>query len=227
MCFDYLNNTIEDEQLREKMTPTYPIGAKRILTANGYYEALTQQNVELVTEEIKCIGQTGIETSDGLSRDFDVIIYGTGFVTNPFLDDIDIVGRGGKTLSNHWSQGAHAHLGVATHNFPNLFFLYGPNTNLGHNSILLMSEAQIKLIMQILLASEHSGWRSAEVRKDVEDAYNETLQQRLRSTVWNEVSESWYRIGDRITNNWPGSVGEYRRILRRFSPGDFLLDKTG
>jgi cation diffusion facilitator CzcD-associated flavoprotein CzcO len=206
MCMSYLKRVVDDEEMRQKLVPDYPIGAKRVLTANGYYEALVRDNVELVTEAIDHIDSNGIATVGGTHRPADVIIYGTGFITNPFLYGIEVVGRAGHVLSDLWSQGAHAYRGVATHNFPNLFFLYGPNTNLGHNSILLMSEAQVAYIIRAMKHAEVANAATVEVRDEVESNYDKTLQNRLDTMAWSKIEESWYKSGSRVTNNWPGSV---------------------
>lgn len=215
-CLAYLNGTIEDAALRQKLVPDYPIGAKRILTANGYYEALTRDNVELVTEPVERFDAGGITTSDGQRRAADVVIYATGFVTNPFLDGIHISGRRQKPLHEHWAGGAHAYLGIATHGFPNLFFLYGPNTNLGHNSILLMVEAQVGHVLRAMQLAARLDAEAVEVREDVEASYDTAIQRRLANMTWSRIEASWYKVGERVTNNWPGSVGEYRRLLRAF-----------
>lgn len=221
VCLKYLNSTVKDPVLRRKLVPRYPLGAKRILTADGYYETLCRDNVELIDQPIEKLSSTGVVTADGNDVPADIIIYGTGFITNPFLAGIDIVGRGGKTLAGHWSEGAHAYLGVATHDFPNLFFLYGPNTNLGHNSILLMSEAQVAYIIKAMQAAQSAKAHAIEVRPDVEKIYNARLQERLGKMAWSEIADSWYLSGSRVTNNWPGSVGEYRRVMRAFRASDF------
>jgi cation diffusion facilitator CzcD-associated flavoprotein CzcO len=222
-CMNYLNKTVTDEALRQKLVPDYPVGGKRILVVDGYYEALMRENVALVTDPLDAIDERGIRTCDGQHHPCDIIIYGTGFVTNPFLAGIAVTGRSGKALAEHWSAGARAYLGITTHEFPNLFFMYGPNTNLGHNSILLMAEAQANYILQALNAVAQRRASTLEVREDVEEKYNQTIQARLRDMVWNSVAESWYKSGGRITNNWPGSAGEYRRATRRFNAADFDL----
>jgi cation diffusion facilitator CzcD-associated flavoprotein CzcO len=223
-CTNYLNDTVEDPELRRKLTPTYPIGAKRILVVAGYYQAMVQDNVGLVTDAVSRIDARGIYTQDGSHHPCDIIIYGTGFITNPFLHGIDVRGRNGKALTEHWSRGASAYLGVTTHDFPNLFFLYGPNTNLGHNSIILMSEAQANFIVQAISTAKDRSAATIEVKTDVEEAYNKIIQSRLQNMVWSEVEDSWYKSGDKITNNWPGSVGEYRRVMRHFDPQKFLFN---
>jgi cation diffusion facilitator CzcD-associated flavoprotein CzcO len=220
-CLGYLEKSVKDESLRRKLLPDYPVGAKRILVVEGFYEALVRDNVTLVTEPIDTITEDGIRTRDGSHFPCDVIIYGTGFVTNPFLDGIHITGRSGEALSQHWAAGAQAYLGITTCAFPNLFFMYGPNTNLGHNSILLMAEAQANYILQAIAAVDQQRGSAVEVRPEIEERYNRELQARLQQMVWNRVADSWYKSGGRITNNWPGSVGEYRRATRRFRAADF------
>ncbi|MEZ5571258.1 MAG: NAD(P)/FAD-dependent oxidoreductase [Halioglobus sp.] len=222
-CLSYLNSTVTNAALREKLLPDYPVGAKRILVVEGYYEALMRDNVEVVTDAIEAIDATGIRTSDGNHHPCDVIVYGTGFITNPFLDGIRIRGSAGTLLAQHWSTGAQAYLGITTSTFPNLFFMYGPNTNLGHNSILLMAESQANYILQAIENVEQRGASALEVRSDIEEQYNRDLQARLQSMVWNSVSDSWYKSGGRITNNWPGSVGEYRRVTRNFRATDYSV----
>jgi len=222
-CQSYLNKTVTDESLRQKLIPDYPIGAKRILVADGYYEALMRDNVELITDPIAAVDETGILTRNGRHFPCDVIIFGTGFITNPFLDGITIRGRSGSTLAQHWSAGARAYLGITTSEFPNLFFMYGPNTNLGHNSILLMAESQADYIIQALNAVDHCNAGALEVRADIEAQYDTEIQTRLQAMVWNSVADSWYKSGGRIINNWPGSVGEYRSVTRTFHAEDYIV----
>ncbi|MFK7976221.1 MAG: flavin-containing monooxygenase [Halioglobus sp.] len=223
VCMRYLNDTVKDSNLRRKLIPKYSLGAKRILTADGYYETLCRDNVSLIDKPITEVTNTSVVTADGQDRPADIIIYATGFITNPFLSGIDIRGRTDKALAEHWSDGAHAYLGVATHEFPNLFFLYGPNTNLGHNSILLMTEAQVAHIIKTLNAAKRAQADAIEVRADVESIYNARLQDRLSKMAWSDIEDSWYLSGSRVTNNWPGSVQEYRRVMRDFRSSDFTF----
>jgi len=222
-CMGYLNSVVTDTDLRRKLTPDYPVGAKRILVVDGYYEALMRDNVELVTEPVRAIETNGVRTADGRLTACDVLIFATGFVTNPFLDDITIRSASGELLSEHWRDGAHAYLGIITAGFPNLFFLYGPNTNLGHNSILLMAESQARYIVQAIDLARRSQTGVLEVDAAAEERFDRQIQSRLNDMVWSQVSDSWYKTGDRITNNWPGSVAEYKRATRRVKAADFLL----
>ena len=222
-CMSYLNDAVPDQALRRKLLPDYPVGAKRVLLVDGYYEALMRDNVDVVTDPIKAIDSTGIHTQNGEYYPCDVMIYATGFITNPFLDGIRITGRTGTALAEHWSTGAQAYLGITTSEFPNLFFMYGPNTNLGHNSILLMAEAQADYILQAIQSVDKANASALEVRDNVEEHYNSEIQSRLQKMAWNSVADSWYKSGGKITNNWPGSVGEYRRVTRNFDSGDYRL----
>lgn len=220
-CRSYLNDAIKDPALRKKLTPDYPIGAKRVLVVDGYYEALAQDNVTLETAAACKIDTHSIHTENGTRHAVDIIIYGTGFITNPFLKGLDIQGRDGVRLENHWREGAHAYLGMQTAGFPNMFLMYGPNTNLGHNSIVLMSESQARYILKAITHVEQQGYQSIDIKASAETHYNDELQARLQHMVWQKIEGSWYKDGARITNNWPGRVMEYQRRTKRFQPGNY------
>ena len=207
----FLERTIADPQLRAKLVPDYPIGAKRVLFSDDYYPAMARSNVELITGGIDRLTPTGVLCKDGRKVEADVIVYATGFRTNPFLAPMDIKGAEGVSLRAKWAHGAQAYLGMTTAGFPNLFMMYGPNTNLGHNSIVIMSEAQARYIVQCVQGVDARTARAIDVRADVEESYNGEVQTRLATMAWNEVETSWYKDGGRITNNWPGSTLEYLR----------------
>ena len=202
---------IKDPKLRETLTPDYPIGAKRILFSDSYYPALARENVELVTSGIARITRDGILDRQGREHAHDVIVFATGFHTNPFLKEIDVVGEQGRVLRDHWADGAHAYNGVMTAGFPNLFLLYGPNTNTGHTSIVYKLEQQVGYILQLM--NRAAGGRIA-VRPAAEDAFDAEMQQRLKNTAWSQIEASWYKDGDKVTNNWPGPALEFARRLR-------------
>ncbi|GAA3796980.1 NAD(P)/FAD-dependent oxidoreductase [Sphaerisporangium flaviroseum] len=214
---DHLEQQVHDPELRAKLTPSYPIGCKRIVIDSDFYPALTRPNVELVTDPITRIVPSGIETAGGTTREADTIIYATGFQTTDFLAPIEITGREGRRLHEVWKGGAEAYLGVAVPYFPNLFLLYGPNTNLGHNSIILMIEAQVRYIMGCLpLLSAHG---PMEVRQATMDAWRRTLDQAMARTVWEASCHSWYKnAAGRVTNNWPQPTTVYRRITQAPRP---------
>jgi len=212
----HLRRQVRDPALRAKLVPDYPIGAKRVLFNDDYYPALGRRNVELVTEPIDRIEATGVRTRDGELHAADVIIYATGFKATEFLAPMQVTGLGGHTLDDEWRRGAHAYLGVTVSGFPNFFMLYGPNTNLGHNSILVMIEAQVGYVIEVLQRLGELGARRIDVRREVMDEYNRVLQRDLARSVWAADKASWYKLADgTITNNWPHSTIRYRRLLRR------------
>ncbi len=218
----HLRRQVRDPVLRAKLVPDYPIGAKRVLFNDDYYPALNRGNVRLVTEVIESIAANGVRTKDGELHDADVIIYATGFKATEFLAPMAVTGMGGRTLSDEWRQGAHAYLGVTVSGFPNFFMLYGPNTNLGHNSILVMIEAQADYVIDALrqLGERRAG--RLDVKREVMDDYNRTLQRDLARSVWAANKASWYKLADgTITNNWPHSTIRYRRLLRRADLGAY------
>jgi len=218
-----MRKSIADNELLVKLIPDYPIGAKRILFADHYYPALGRENVSLETSAIERFDAQGIHTGDGEYQPFDVVIYATGFKTNPFLAPMRIVGENGQLLSAAWNNGAHAFLGVSTHGFPNLHMMYGPNTNLGHNSIIIMIEAQAKYIVQSIVQLDSKSCNAMSVKLEIEEHYNREIQGRLAKMAFSEVEHSWYMDGGKVTNNWVGGTGEYRRLLREVDWSNYSL----
>ena len=213
----HLRLVIKDPELRRKLTPDYPIGCKRILFDNTYYRALAKANVEVVTGGIKAVRENYVVTDDGNKHEIDTLILGTGFAASGFLAPMDVRGRQGLRLDSVWRDGAEAYLGMTVSGFPNLFMLYGPNTNLGHNSIVYMLESQIRYIKQAILRMRLAPGTSFDLRGDTQSRFNEKLQQALRSTVWAAGCRSWY-IADsgKIVNNWSGFTFVYRGLTREF-----------
>lgn len=199
----------DDPEMRAKLTPDYPIGARRVLLSDKYIEALARDNVEVVFEPIERFTKTGI-VAGGTERSHDLVTMATGFITNPFLMGIDVTGEAGQTLKERWSDGAEAYLGVMTAGFPNLFILYGPNTNTGHTSIVYKLEQQFEMVMKLMQRADHG---VVTVKAEAEAAYNEEVQRRLRDTAWDKVEASWYKDGGKVTNNWPGSSKEFKQRL--------------
>ena len=202
---------VKNRDKASKLTPDYAVGAKRILLSDKYYRAIGQNNVTLETSTISKIGKRSVETINGNKHDHDIIVYATGFHTNPFLKEINVVGKSGFTLKENWKDGAFAYLGVTTHKFPNMFMLYGPNTNTGHTSIIYKLEAQFEHILKLLSITDDG---IIEVRGSVEKQYNVQAQKKLSRLAWSKIEASWYKDGGRVTNNWYGSSHEYNRRLR-------------
>ncbi|MDH2424327.1 NAD(P)/FAD-dependent oxidoreductase [Sphaerisporangium sp. TRM90804] len=219
---ELLLRQVPDPGLRARLTPGYPIGCRRIVIANDFYPALTRPNVELVTEPIARVRPEGVETADGAVREADTIIYATGFRATEFLAPIEITGRDGHRLDEAWKGRAEAYLGVAVPRFPNLFLLYGPNTNLGHNSIVVMIEAQVRYVMKCLALLASRG--PMEVRPSAMDAWRRALDQAMAGTVWETGCRSWYQDeSGRVTANWPRSASAYRRVTRAPRPGAYTF----
>jgi cation diffusion facilitator CzcD-associated flavoprotein CzcO len=203
---------VKDPALRRKLEPHYPIGCKRILFSNDWYPALARDHVEVVTGRVASIEPTAVVTADGTRHEADVLIWGTGFSATDFLKTIRVTGRNCVELHDVWRDGATAYLGIGVPGFPNLFCVYGPNTNLGGSSIIGMMEAQAGWIAQVVRRLADSGRRTVEVRRDAAERFDREMQDRLGDSVW-AGCDNWYQDGGRITTNWPGLVGEYKERL--------------
>jgi cation diffusion facilitator CzcD-associated flavoprotein CzcO len=218
-----LSKAVPDPLLRAKLTPDYPIGGKRVLISDDYYPTLQRDDVTLVTDAIAEVTEGGIVTSDGQEHPLDVLVLATGFETTGFLVPMKIEGQEGRTLERRWSEGAEAYLGLTVPGFPNFFMMYGPNTNLGHNSILFMIECQVRYILQALGALERRDLKYLELRPEPMEAYNRDIQERLRRSVWAVPERSWYKnAAGRITNNWSSSTLRYWWRTRRVDLAAYL-----
>ncbi|MFN8068439.1 MAG: NAD(P)/FAD-dependent oxidoreductase [Mycolicibacterium insubricum] len=218
----HLARDIRDPRLREQLTPTDPMGCKRILLSNDYYEALARDNVSLVTEPITAVVPQGLVTADGVLHEADTIILGTGFAATDFLAPMQITGRGGTRLNDVWRDGAEAYLGLSVSGFPNFFMLYGPNTNLSHSSIVYMLEAQMGHVLDAVGEIRRRGLKWLEVRPDVLSEFNMRIQHKLDHTVWAENCSSWYRTAaGKNTQNWPGFTFAYRAAAHRLRESDY------
>lgn len=220
----HLERQVPDPSLRKKLTPKYTIGCKRILISNRYYPALTQNNVEVVTEPILKIGPFHVETSDGTKRDLDTLILGTGFDLAEIHSARTIIGKTQRTLYETWNESPQAFLGTTVFDFPNLFLLLGPNTGLGHSSVMLMAEAQIEYVLKAIQWMRDKKIQSVEPRLPAQERYNQKLVPALRRSVWASGCQSWYLDPTgRNSALWPHSIGAFRRRLRKFRPQDFLV----
>jgi cation diffusion facilitator CzcD-associated flavoprotein CzcO len=197
-------------RLRDQLTPDYPVGCKRILLSDDYYPALQRPNVELVTDRIARFEAGGIRSASGTLTELDAVVFATGFDSHSFLAPMKVTGRGSEGLDQAWKNGAEAYLGVAISGFPNLFMLYGPNTNLGHNSIIFMIECQVAYLIQCIERLRTRKLASLEVRRDAMQRYNAELQEALGRTVWAADCDSWYKdeLG-RNVNNWGSFTTAY------------------
>ncbi len=221
---EHLEEHIQDRELQRKLTPDYPVGCKRILVSDDYYQAFARPNVELVTSPITSISQAGVHSEDEVPRDVDVIIYGTGFEASEFLSGVEFYGTGGASLKEAWADGAEAYRGVSVAGFPNFFMLYGPNTNLGSNSIIFMVERQVNYIVRCVDKILSHQLTSLDVNKEVMRAYNDRMQGELAKTVWVASCDSWYKNdAGKVVNNWPRSTLAYWWHMRSPDFSDYEM----
>lgn len=213
----HLYKQVADPKLREAMLPKYTIGCKRILISNDWYPAICRDNVELVTNGIQEIKANSIVTADGTEREVDAIVWGTGFYAtdNPIAGKI--TGMNNQKLSTAWENGEYAYKGTTVSGFPNLFFIVGPNTTLGHTSMVLMIEAQVNYIKKALQWKRNNGVARIEVKEESERDYNEKLQKRIGGSVWVTDCDSWYKHkSGKVTALWPDFTFRYRKITKEF-----------
>jgi cation diffusion facilitator CzcD-associated flavoprotein CzcO len=212
----HLRKQVPDPELRRRLTPDYAIGCKRILLSDDYYPTLARDHVDVVTDGIREVRPHGIVTADGTEREADTIIFGTGFDVSGNLTHMKIVGRGGEELNEVWERkGMGAHLGITVSGFPNLFLLVGPNTGLGHNSMVFMIESQVDYVLQALDVLGSEGAAFVDVREDVHDGFVDWAQNRLGHSVW-QGCNSWYvDENGRNFSIWPHFSWKYRMDTRR------------
>jgi len=215
-----LKRQVKDPQLRETLTPNYPIGCKRVLISDDYYAALNRDNVNLVTQNILEITSEGVTTTDGQEHQADVLVFATGFDTQGHHIDSRVTGPGGRSLSAAWLQAPVAYEGCMVAGFPNYYFVTGPNTGVGSTSVIFMIEQSAKMIINCIRAAGKNGLIAP--TREAMDNYNSEIQQALAGTVWATSCSSWYKRDDgRITALYPYSARTYRKRHRTFRPGHF------
>ena len=218
----HMHKHIKDPHKRSALTPDYPMGCKRVLISNNYYPAMADDKVTLVTDAIERVVADGVQTRDGQTHQADVLIYGTGFAATEFLSPMQITGLHGQDLNQTWQSGAEAYKGICISGFPNLFMLYGPNTNLGHNSIIYMLESQFRYISQCLQTLKRRRLRYLNVRTEAQSNYNQRIQHAAKRTVWAQGCSSWYLTAEgKQTVNWPGFTFAYRHLTRKPRLSDY------
>ncbi|MDQ7805016.1 NAD(P)/FAD-dependent oxidoreductase [Amycolatopsis sp. A133] len=218
-----IHRAIKDPQLRRKVTPDYTMGCKRVLISNDYYPALARDNVGVVTEGVREVREHSVVDAAGVEHEADVIIYGTGFHVTDAFDDLEIVGRDGRNLGKEWAtEGMRTHLGITVAGFPNLFFLLGPNTGLGHNSVVFMIEAQISYVAEALRLA---GGRAIEPRPEVQERFNQQIQRKLAKGIWTRGGcKSWYLDAKGVNRTiWPGFTWRYWLDTRKVRRDDFQV----
>mmetsp|Transcript_9040 Transcript_9040/g.17834 ORF Transcript_9040/g.17834 Transcript_9040/m.17834 type:complete len:256 (+) Transcript_9040:283-1050(+) len=202
----------ENRYPKEQIVPEYAIGCKRVALAENWMPMLARSNVDLVADKtLKRITATGVEYTDGTKEDADAIIYATGFYSSNFMSQIDIVNGDGLSLQDYWKDIPRAYKSVSVPNFPNLFFLYGPGSNLGHSSIIFMVETQVEYVVRMMSYMVDTGATSLEVKEDLYEEDNVRLQKELQETTFADPScTSWYKRADgTIVNNWAGNCMKF------------------
>ncbi len=220
----YIKEHISDNETVQQLIPDYPLGARRTLFSDDYYQTLAKDNVSLITEPIEQITSAGLRTRHESEHELDVLIYATGFKSNPFLFGLDIKGLDQEELHKTWKNGPVNYKGMTISGFPNLFMMYGPNTNLGHNSILLMIEAQANYISRCVQQLKAKNWKSVNVKASKMNEYYQSIQERLSKMIWTKSKSSWYKSATGvIENNWPGRTTEYVRLTKRFDEENYEI----
>jgi cation diffusion facilitator CzcD-associated flavoprotein CzcO len=221
----HMRASVSDPALQDALVPDYPIGGKRILISDDYYEALGRENVRVVTAPIDRFEADAVVTRDGERHPAEVAVFATGFETTAFLAPMEILGLGGRSLASVWKDGARAYLGISVPGFPSFFLMYGPNTNLGHNSIPFMIECQARYILGCVRAIAARGLRWMDLRPEVLEAWDARTQAELARTVWAATDHSWYKTAaGRITNNWSSTTTRYWWKTRRIDLGAYHLE---
>ncbi len=222
----YIRRTIDDPKVRKAVTPNYAMGCKRILLSSDYYPTLNQPHVHLDTSGISEVREHSVVTGDGGEHEVDAIIYGTGFHVTDAFDHLTITGRDGMKLQDAWVEGMEAYLGITVSGFPNLFFLLGPNTGLGHNSVVFMIESQLNYVLSCLKPVVAGEVSQLDVRQSVQDTFNNDIQSRLSGAVWSEGGcQSWYLDANGVNRTiWPGFTWPYWQRTRRHHPSDYEIE---
>jgi cation diffusion facilitator CzcD-associated flavoprotein CzcO len=225
VCNSYRRLAVSDPELRKKLTPNYPLGCNRILLSSDYFPALSRPNVEVVCDGVAEVKANGLLGQSGQFVDADTIVFGTGFKATEFASPITITGLQGQDLNDRWQDGAEAYYGMTVDGFPNFFMLYGPNTNLGHNSIIFMLEAQIHYLVQCVKRLQKGDVKQMNLRPAVMQAFNQTVQKKADNAVWSAGCNNWYRhASGKSTNNWPDFTLRYRLQTRRVNFDDYELE---
>jgi cation diffusion facilitator CzcD-associated flavoprotein CzcO len=213
MARDYLARKVADPELRARLTPDYPVGCKRPLQSRKWFPTFALPHVALETSPIVEFTERGLRTADGVEHDFDTVIYGTGFHAADYLRSLDVYGTQGRRLHDDWRDGAEAYLGTVVPGYPNLFTLYGPNTN-GVTSIIYVLEAQAAFVRRLLDTMTRAGVDAVDVRRDVHDAYNSDIQQAMTDTVWLANCNNYYtHPSGKVVTQFPYSGTRFAEML--------------
>lgn len=220
-----LENTVDDDELRRKLTPDHPMGCKRLVFSSDYLPALTRPNVEVLTSPARSLRARSLVTEDGTEREVDLVVCATGYAAADYLGELDVSGEHGITLRQVWHDGAHAYLGMAVPDFPNFFMLYGPNTNVGSNSVIFILEAQARYIVRALRHLRRRRKRYVAVRASALAEFVAKIDRWMVGTVWTTQCSNYFRAPNgRVVTQWPRSARTFWGMARRFRPADFRFE---
>ncbi len=222
-----IGKAIEDAELRRKVTPTDEVGCKRIMLTDDWYPALTQPNVELVSERIGTVTANGIRDANGVEREADLLVLATGFASHDFVAPLEIAGRDGRSLEEAWGEVARAYLGLSVPEFPNMFLLYGPNTNGGSGSVINTLECGIRHVIAALGELERTASNRIEIRREAAERFDRELREALAKTVWHTGCTNWYvDENGNDPSQWPWLWTTYRRRTEQLEPGAYELSSA-
>ena len=218
----HIRRSVKDARTRKLMTPDYPLGCKRILIADNFYPAINQPNVAVITEGIQAITKNGVQTTDGELHQADIIVYATGFDMEKYMRKIEVTGPGGVRLSDLWADMPRAYKGAFIPGLPNFYMTTGPNTGVGTTSVVVMIEAQLKLILQAIKAAGSD--QLIAVSAAAHDRYNENIRAALQNTVWAGDCLSWYKRPDgEIASLYPYNARTFLKDHQQLDTRDFVL----
>jgi len=219
-----LENSVPDEQLRGRLTPNHPMGCKRLVFSSDYLSALTQPHVEVLSSPARYLRTRSLVTEDGTERDVDVVVCATGYAAADYLGEIEVTGEGGLRLHDVWRDGAHAYLGMAVPAFPNFFMLYGPNTNVGSNSVIFVLEAQARYVVRALRYLRRRNKAYVAVRPAAMASFLAKIDKWMQGTVWTTRCSNYFRAANgRVVTQWPRSARAFWEMTRRFRTADFTF----
>jgi cyclohexanone monooxygenase len=220
-----LENSVPDERLRRALTPDHPMGCKRLVFSSDYLAALTESNVEVLSSPARALRARSLVLQDGTERDVDVVVCATGYAAADYLGEIDVTGEGGVALRDVWRDGAHAYLGMAVPGFPNFFMLYGPNTNVGSNSVIFVLEAQARYIVRALRHLRRKRKSYVAVRPEAMASFLAKIDEWMQGTVWTTQCSNYFRAANgRVVTQWPRSARAFWGMTRRFKAADFSFE---
>lgn len=218
VCREHLETKVRDPELRARLTPDYKVACKRLVMAEHFYDAIQRPNAELVSAGIERIEAQGVRTADGVLHELDVLVYATGFDATAYMRPIELIGPGGYTLEQAWSQATEAHRGVAIPGFPNFFMMLGPNSPIGNFSLIMVAERQIDYILQLMARADGG---TVAPKASAARRFNDAVRDAMGNTVWVSGCSSWYLDQHGHPLVWPWTLERFRDDMRAPDPGEF------